>query len=141
MANFTRAITVLKAIWRRHPADEQCWLLLGNQNFWTAQYCRGKRVGIHRTTGLVSFDWQAVYDRQDTQGDVAGFFHTHPYRAGVHPSAQDIETMYAWANALGKPLVCVIHDGRWKAAWLFEPGRTGYKRLAYDMADYPWRFS
>lgn len=132
----------LGAMLRRHPADEQCWLLLrGSRRDWygLVRYHRGKRIGQERTAGQVEFDWQSVYDRQDTQGDVVGFWHTHPYQGGVGPSSRDIETMIAWCNSLGRPLLCIIHDGRWKAAYEFSQDGT-YHTRAFDMAWYGWRF-
>ena len=55
----------------------------------------------------VEFDWTTVMRREETFGDVAGFFHTHPLGL-IRPSGRDIRTMRAWCDCLGKPLLCVI---------------------------------
>lgn len=71
-----------------------------------------------RTGGAarVDFDWAWVLRREESKGDVAGFYHTHP--AGVPGmSARDRRTMQAWALSFGKPLVCAIRCGLRVRAW------------------------
>jgi hypothetical protein len=52
--------------------------------------------------------WHWALRREEMCGDVLGFWHTHPPRAGTCPSVRDVRTMQAWCSALGKPLLCVI---------------------------------
>jgi len=66
----------------------------------------------------VRFDYQKVYNREDTYHDVAGFYHTHP--PGVtEMSSIDIETMKQWVRCLGKSLVCLIETNDSLKAWIF----------------------
>jgi proteasome lid subunit RPN8/RPN11 len=77
---------------------EQVWLMRRRQ----------RTIG---TPSSVEAAWQQALAREEKQGDVLGFFHTHPQHAGVVPSARDIRTMQVWCLALGKPLLCVIQCG------------------------------
>lgn len=71
----------------------------------------------------VAFDYQSVYDREDTYRDVAGFYHTHP--SGMNAmSSVDIETMTQWVNCLGKNLVCLIETEQRINGWLFTKDKT-----------------
>ena len=65
---------------------------------------------IFDTTGsraTVSFDAEQVLQREERYGDVLGFYHTHPDMP-ADPSFQDIRTMGAWVDCLGKSLLCLI---------------------------------
>lgn len=65
----------------------------------------------------VDFDAAWVLKREETKGDVAGFFHSHP--PGVPGmSGRDRRTMQAWAQCFGRPLLCAIRCGRRTRAWL-----------------------
>jgi proteasome lid subunit RPN8/RPN11 len=55
----------------------------------------------------VRFDGARVLRREESHGDVVGFFHTHPDGPAT-PSQRDVRTMRAWCGAFGKPLVCLI---------------------------------
>jgi hypothetical protein len=60
--------------------------------------------------------------REESDGDVMGFFHTHPAGARCGPSHRDIRTMRAWCSALGRPLLCLIAEEpeiRTPAAYVF----------------------
>lgn len=88
---------------------EQCWTLVGHRrgDLWLARRMR-------RTSGepaSVEFDAAWALAREESHGDVVGFYHTHP--AGVTgPSDRDDRTMHAWVSSFGRPLVCVIEaDG------------------------------
>jgi hypothetical protein len=89
---------------------EQCWVLIGGRSDgrWSVRMCRpteGSRTWVEA-------DWAWTLQREETQGDVAGFLHSHPPGSGAEPSARDLRTMRAWCLALGKPLLCLIeHDG------------------------------
>lgn len=79
----------------------------------------GKRIGrfyfgrmVKKTIGnsnSVEFNWQWVLNREETKGDVIGFWHTHP-RQISEPSVseRDFKTMNAWFSCLGKILLCII---------------------------------
>jgi hypothetical protein len=65
----------------------------------------------------VDFDARWVLKREESRGDIAGFFHTHP--AGFTAmSSRDRCTMAAWAQCFGRPLLCAIRCGRATRAWL-----------------------
>jgi proteasome lid subunit RPN8/RPN11 len=64
----------------------------------------------------VDFDWKWVLKREESKGDVAGFYHTHPPGFGSM-SGRDRRTMTAWALCFGKPLLCAIRCGRTVRAW------------------------
>ena len=65
----------------------------------------------------VRFDYQKVYDREDTYHDVMGFYHTHP--PGLKDiSSIDIETMKQWARCLGKSLICLIETDNSLKGWM-----------------------
>lgn len=79
----------------------------------------------------VDFDWAWVMRREEGEGDVAGFFHTHP--AGIPGmSGRDRLTMEAWAVSFGKPLLCAIRCGRGVRAWMCD--KTGAAREVAEVA-------
>lgn len=59
----------------------------------------------------VEFDHDWILEREETKGDVVGFYHSHP--SGMpNPSERDHRTMRAWVASFGKPLLCLIEaDG------------------------------
>jgi proteasome lid subunit RPN8/RPN11 len=65
---------------------------------------------MRKTSGKpasVEFDAAWALKREESHGDVVGFYHTHP--AGViEPSVRDDRTMHAWVSSFGRPLLCVI---------------------------------
>lgn len=65
-------------------------------------------------------DWAWALAREETHGDVVGFWHTHVRGIGSQPSPRDLATMRAWCMALGKPLICVITAGRNSTARVYE---------------------
>ncbi len=91
--------------------NEQCWVLVGRfdpgRQMWLAQV----RRHANGSPASVDADWAWALAREETEGDVLGFGHTHPPGAGTSPSARDIRTMQAWCSALGKPLLCLIAEG------------------------------
>jgi proteasome lid subunit RPN8/RPN11 len=98
------------------PVVEECWTLVGARRgpIWLARRIH-YRTGAHAS---VAFDGPAVLQREETRGDVVGFFHTHP--AGpLRPSARDVRTMRAWCSAFGKPLLCVIASPEGTAGYRF----------------------
>jgi proteasome lid subunit RPN8/RPN11 len=66
----------------------------------------------------VGFDANWVLRREESKGDVVGFFHTHP--SGMPgPSERDNRTMQAWVGSFGKPLLCVIEADRRVVAYQY----------------------
>ncbi len=102
---------------------ERSWVLTGRCEDATGGEWRLRREPESERSGgaaSVEADWAWALAREEACDDVAGFWHTHPPRGGTRPSDRDIHTMRAWRLALGKPLVCVIADGRRRAAYIFE---------------------
>jgi len=81
------------------------------------------RLRLRRPTSggpaWVELDWTWALQREETGGDVMGFYHTHPGMSTA-PSSRDLGTMRAWVSCFGKPLLCVIEADRSLAAYLFE---------------------
>lgn len=95
---------------------EQCWILVGQRRgrIWLGRKIR--RVAGERTS--VAFDGRWVLDREESHGDVVGFWHTHP-DGPSGPSDRDVRTMRAWCSAFGKPLLCVIQSPESAAGFCF----------------------
>ena len=72
-----------------------------------------------RTGGAahVDFDWTWAMKREETKGDVTGFFHTHP-SGFSEMSDRDRRTMQAWSVSFGKPLICAIGCRRDVRLWI-----------------------
>lgn len=98
--------------------NEECYLILGQtrDKVWTGRL----QLRSEGTPKSVSFDWAQVLTREESMGDVLGFYHTHPNSAPL-PSWRDVRTMKAWATCFGKPLLCAIQSGELLAGYLFEP--------------------
>ena len=119
--------------------NEQCWILTGHfdeaAGIWRLQ-------AEHHASGhpaSVEADWHWTLTREEEQGDVAGFAHTHPIGAGTNPSARDVRTMQAWCSALGKPLLCLIAEGESlldPAAYLFSDDESeGQPAPSFELVD------
>jgi proteasome lid subunit RPN8/RPN11 len=67
----------------------------------------------------VAFDAAGVLAREESHGDVVGFYHTHPAGPPA-PSDRDLRTMRAWVGSFGKPLLCVIESPGQLAAYRFD---------------------
>jgi len=96
--------------------NEEVAVLVGQRkgHIWHARL-RQRRMG---GPASVEFDWAWVLEREEHQGDVVGFYHTHP--AGqTAPSERDVRTMRAWVCCFGKPLLCLIESGTTLAAYVF----------------------
>jgi proteasome lid subunit RPN8/RPN11 len=76
----------------------------------------------------VDFDANWVLDREESGGDVVGFFHTHP--PGVPgPSERDNRTMRAWVGSFGKPLLCLIEADRKIRAYVYADDEADAKEV------------
>ena len=102
--------------------NEICYVLVGQQRngIWVGRLLQ-RREG--KATS-VSFDWGWVMVREESFGDVIGFYHTHP-TGSLLPSQRDVRTMQAWVDCFGKPLLCAIQSGERLAGYLFEEDSRG----------------
>jgi len=90
---------------------ERCWVLTGMQDGESTWHFRRRRL-TSGEVGSVEAAWEWALAREERYGDVIGFFHTHPHGAGTQMSSRDIRTMLAWRSALGKPMLCLIAEGK-----------------------------
>ncbi|MCE9546622.1 MAG: Mov34/MPN/PAD-1 family protein [Planctomycetia bacterium] len=106
---------------------ENCWVLVGEHKrpFWHARRVRPTRG----KPASVEFDAAWVLRREEEQGDVVGFYHTHP-SGPPQPSSRDDRTMRAWAGALGKPLLCLIEADGAVAAFRYDDDESAGAQLA-----------
>ncbi len=103
---------------QRKDVNEECYLILGQKRdqVWAGRL----QLRSEGTPTSVSFDWAQVLLREESFGDVLGFYHTHP--SGIPlPSPRDVRTMKAWTTCFGKPLLCAIQSGELLGGYLFEP--------------------
>lgn len=103
---------------KKQTVNEECYMLIGERRgkVWAGRL--QERSEGEPTS--VAFDWAKVLVREESFGDVLGFYHTHPNSA-PYPSPRDVRTMQAWATCFGKPLLCVIQSGALLAGYLFDP--------------------
>lgn len=101
----------------KRPVVERCWTLVGRLQgpFW---YARRRRPARGKPTS-VEFDADWVLSREEANGDVVGFYHTHP-GGPPGPSERDLRTMRAWSGAFGKTLLCLIESRGALAAYRFD---------------------
>lgn len=98
-------------------AVEHCWLVVGRR---CGPIWLGARVQL--TTGSrtrVGFDPHWAIEREESVGDVVGFYHTHPGGSRT-PSQRDENTMRSWTDAFGKPLLCFIEAAGRVSGFLYE---------------------
>ena len=76
------------------------------------------------TESSVLFDGARVLAREESHGDLVGFFHTHP-EGFTQPSKRDDDTMAAWCFCFGKPLLCAISTSAGLRAWIYGARTTG----------------
>jgi proteasome lid subunit RPN8/RPN11 len=108
-------------------ANEEFWLLVGERrgNVYLARL-------LDRTMGrpeAVEFDALAALTREEREGDVIGFLHTHP-SCEATLSRRDVNTMRAWVSSFGKPLLCVIEGTDGLRAYLFEDYQSSGRQLS-----------
>lgn len=92
--------------------NERCWTLLGSRDAGSGTWHVRLQHVVLGERAQVEADWSWTLTREETQGDVMGFYHTHPDGVGTQPSQRDIRTMQVWCSALGKPLLCLIAEDR-----------------------------
>ena len=85
--------------------NEQSWILLGKKRGWfwygwTFNETEGIPTNVENDDALIE-------KREEAEGDVIGFFHTHP-NFTASPSSLDDKTMRSWVTSFGKPLACCI---------------------------------
>lgn len=76
------------------------------------------------TEASVLFDGARVLAREESHGDLVGFFHTHP-EGFTTPSKRDDDTMLAWSFCFGKPLLCAIGTSMGVRAWVYDAAALG----------------
>lgn len=110
----------------RQQPNEESAVLVGQRTDagWSGSLTQAQEGGPAST----AFDWAWVLAREEREGDVIGFYHTHPGGTAT-PSQRDIRTMRAWVTCLGKPLLCLIEGGSELAAYLFETDEDDGQRL------------
>jgi hypothetical protein len=123
---------------------ECCWTLVGAHDRDKGTFLV---AAVQETSGgeaRVEADWAWSLRREEEEGDVQGFFHTHLPGVGVNPSATDVRSMQAWTLALGKPLLCLIAEEEAteeSSGYLFEEGsEEGKMKIVLpSMRDGKWR--
>lgn len=102
---------------RLHSINEIGYVLVGSfkAGIWHARM-RWRATGKPTS---VAIDWEKALEREEGEGDVVGFFHTHP-RGCSGPSGRDDLTMDAWSRCFGKPLLCVIDCNDSTGAWVYD---------------------
>jgi proteasome lid subunit RPN8/RPN11 len=117
----TRATTTIHRSLLATSDVEHAWTLVGSTG--AAGTCRVRRTRPRSgSPATVTADGAWTLRREETRGDVVGFYHTHPH-GPLSPSGRDLRTMRAWCDALGKPLLCVIATPVRVAAWWFTSRR------------------
>jgi proteasome lid subunit RPN8/RPN11 len=80
----------------------------------------------------VEFDADWVLGREESKGDVIGFYHTHPGGPPA-PSQRDLKTMRAWSACFGKPLLCLIESDGKLAAYRFDNDQSNGVCIACEL--------
>jgi proteasome lid subunit RPN8/RPN11 len=90
---------------------------------------------MRRTRGQptsVEFDAAWVLEREESKGDVVGFYHTHP-SGSPEPSQRDLRTMRAWTASFGKPLLCLIESDGIMTAYRFDNDESDGVLIASEL--------
>ncbi len=118
---------------------EECGVLIGTRvnEVWLVS----RQEQTSGSAAAVEADWAWALHREETCGDVMGFWHTHPAGAGVRPSERDSRTMRAWCSALGKPLLCLVAEGEAVGGQVFEDDEAEGKPVGIieEIAPGKWR--
>lgn len=118
---------------KKNVINEQCWILVGKRqgSFWQCALIDP----VEGKPTEVEFSFEAVLRRDDLQGDVLGFLHTHP-SSRLDPSHTDVETMRAWSSCLGRPLLCLIaHEENVEAFLFLDDECDGWRLAAAEFLD------
>jgi len=109
---------------------ERCWTLVGRRQgrFWHARRMRPTRGEL----ASVEFEADWVLGREESRGDVVGFYHTHP-SGSPEPSQRDRKTMRAWTSAFGKPLLCLIESDGILTAYRFDDDEADGTAIACEL--------
>jgi hypothetical protein len=121
---------------------ERCWALVGGHDRALRSYLVSTVRETAGEAARVEADWAWSLEREEKEGDVQGFFHTHPPAAGTAPSQTDIRSMQAWTLALGKPLLCLIaeeHNMEEPSGFLFAEDAGAMRKATLGLEDGKWR--
>ncbi|MBI4863038.1 MAG: Mov34/MPN/PAD-1 family protein [Candidatus Riflebacteria bacterium] len=103
----------------RHVKSEVGWVLVGFQDDDLVVARRVMQASGAATS--VRLDSARILSREEKQGDVVGFWHTHP--AGlIRESGQDRETLGAFCRSFGKSLVSIVETDGSASGWVHLPG-------------------
>lgn len=97
--------------------NEKCWLITGKI---FRRFFYGKM--LYMSEGYptqVKFDGDYVLKLEENQGNIIGFYHTHPKMMAT-PSSTDHETMHSWVSCFGKPLLCLIEGSNGIKTYLYQ---------------------
>jgi proteasome lid subunit RPN8/RPN11 len=119
---------------------ERCWVLTGKFRSETGLWRIARTCKVEGKPHSVEADWAWALSREESSGDVMGFFHTHPGGFGTYPSDRDSRTMRAWYIALGKPLLCMITAGGEISGYVYQPDLNEGKRVMRIAPTGPDRF-
>lgn len=112
---------------------ERSWILWGS-------ICLNKLIvyPLRKTEGdsvSVPFNWEWVLETEEKTSKIQGWLHTHP-KMSAYPSSRDIDTMGAWVNCFGKPLLCMISGEDGLRSFIFYDDSGSFKEtkliLSYD---------
>jgi proteasome lid subunit RPN8/RPN11 len=104
---------------RKQNHNEECFVLLGKRRS-TGRWRACKTNYSVGEPCSVNFNPEWVIEREESHGDIIGWWHTHPNTI-ASPSMTDYATMHAWVCSFGKPMLCCIDgvDGL-RAHWFFD---------------------
>ncbi len=117
--------------WRVHPprrlVAERC-LDVG----WSASrtiLVRAENAPVRGEPASVEFDAAWVLDREESKGDIVGFFHTHP-NGSPNPKPAGLRRPSGLGPArFGKPLLCLIDSDGELAAYRFDDDESNGDRI------------
>lgn len=119
---------------------EECWLLYGYRvntlPFKWQLFVGYQKYHASGTADRVVMDYETSSDPR-----VIGWYHTHPGRKNVTPSATDLKTMRSWVKAFYRPYLCGIRCGSYsKCYYYFVDGMTKAKTTIVSRKDVRIKF-
>ena len=122
---------------KQRSHNEECFVLVGKRRrsgrwrAWRTRYSVGQPCAVN-------FNPNWVMEREETKGDILGWWHTHPNMT-ASPSHTDYTTMQAWVCAFGKPLLCCIEgeDGL-RAHWFHSDEEDHVEGVVRRFGGYFW---